>query len=490
MATVRPPHEHASVDTRLILTLAGRVLKARSFIAILLLGLVGTGTMAYSSPPIYRSEAVLLYQDRGGSNPVAQRDAPSWKQIAPRLQETLFSHALLEKLIAEFGLYPETVSRFGMVGAIDEMQKRDIHFNAREGYSFRVAFDATKPDVAQLVAARASQLLIQAQLDASAQKAQETQSFLDGEKKRAEQELRKRESELAFFAAQHPESIQVNTARTGTVFDDGSAPPTATLGLEMQALQLRERLNQMHVRPASSDLSKPGVPREIAEVRSRAEAELAAAQRELADQQTQFTEEYPGVKRAMVRVETAKARLRHLEEKADISPAAPGPTTQAPAVSSPEPAEAQMVREELSLVEKQIRATRSRPRTPGARPEFSGDPAMQGRMRAEYVELEWRARESRERLSLLESRQFQAEMQSMLESQSKRGDLVVLDPAFKPAAPFHSPRPKILLAGGFASLLIALAVGLGLVLRDDRLCGASDLQRFGLPPLLAEVPPP
>jgi hypothetical protein len=192
----------------------------------------------------------------------------------------------------------------------------------------------------------------------------------------------------------------------------------------------------------------------------------------------------------MVRVETAKARLRHLEEKADISPAAPGPTTQAPAVSSPEPAETQMVREQLSLVEKQIRATRSRPRTPGARPEFSGDPAMQGRMRAEYVELEWRARESRERLSLLESRQFQAEMQSMLESQSKRGDLVVLDPAFKPAAPFHSPRPKILLAGGFASLLIALAVGLGLVLGDDRLCGASDLQRFGLPPLLTEVPPP
>ena len=42
------------------------------------------------------------------------------------------------------------------------MQKRDIHFNAREGYSFRVAFDATKPDVAQLVAARASQLLIEA----------------------------------------------------------------------------------------------------------------------------------------------------------------------------------------------------------------------------------------------------------------------------------------------------------------------------------------
>jgi uncharacterized protein involved in exopolysaccharide biosynthesis len=115
---------------------------------------------------------------------------------------------------------------------------------------------------------------------------------------------------------------------------------------------------------------------------------------------------------------------------------------------------------------------------------------MQGRMRAEYVELEWRARESRERLSLLESRQFQAEMQSMLESQSKRGDLVVLDPAFRPAVPIRSPRLKILLAGVFASLLISLATGLGLVLRDDRLYRASDVRRFGLPSLLAEVPPP
>jgi Uncharacterized protein involved in exopolysaccharide biosynthesis len=466
------------------------VLRARTFIAILLLGLLATGTRAYVSQPIYRSEVVLLYQDRGGSNPVAQRDMPSSRQIGLRLQEVLFSHALLGKLIDEFGLYPGILSRFGLVGAVDEMQKKDLHFNAREGYTFRIDFEATKPDLAQLVAARAAQLLIRAQLDASAQKAEETKSFLDGEKKRAEEELRKRESELAFFAAQHPEAIQVNTARTGTAFDDGSAS-TASLGLEMQALQLRERLGQMLARPATStDPSKASVPQDLAEARSRAETDLAAAQRELADKQAQFTEEYPGVKRAMVRVETARARLRHLEEKAAIPLQAPVSATKAPAAAGAEPAEAQMVREQLELVEKQIRATRSRPRSAAARPEFSGDPAMQGRMRAEYVELEWRARESRERLSLLESRQFQAEMQSMLESQSKRGDLVVLDPAFKPAVPIRSPRLKILLAGVFASLLISLATGLGLVLRDDRLYRASDVRRFRLPTLLAEVPPP
>ena len=489
---MRPPHENPSLSLGLILTIAWRVLRTRSFVAILLLGLVGTGALAYMSQPVYRSEAVLLYQDRGGSNPVAQQDMPSPRRIAAGLQEMLFSHALLEKLVSEFGLYPGTVARFGLVGAADEMQKHDLFFSApREGYSFRIAFEATTPELAQMVAARASQLLIRAQLDASAQKSEETKSFLDGEKKRAEEELRKRESELAFFAAQHPEAIQVNTAHTGTVFDEGSAPATASLGLEMQALQLRERLNQMHARPAgSSEPSKAGVPQDLAEVLSRAEAELAAAQHDLADKQSQFTEEYPGVKRAMVRVETAKARLRHLEEKAAIPLQVPASATQEPATSGAEPAEAQMVREQLALLEKQIRATRSRPRSAAARPEFSGDPAMQGRMRAEYVELEWRARESRERLSLLESRHFQAEMQSMLESQSKRGDLVVLDPAFRPAVPIRSPRLKILLAGVFASLLISLATGLGLVLRDDRLYQASDVRRFGLPTLLAEVPPP
>jgi uncharacterized protein involved in exopolysaccharide biosynthesis len=489
---VRSPNKYPQIDLVVILTIAGRVLRSRAFVVILLLGALATGFQAYTGRPIYRSEAVLLYQDRGGSNPVAQRDMPAPRRVALSLQELLFSHALLEKLIGEFGLYPDVVARFGLVGAADELQKQHLFFIApRDGYSFRIAFESTRPDVAQLVTARAAQLLIQAQLDASAQKSEETKSFLDGEKKRAEEELRKRESELAFFAAEHPEAVQASTARAGTAaVDESPSSATAALGLEMQALQLRERLTQMHARPAaSSEPSKAGFPQDLAEARSRAETELAAAQHDLADKQAQFTEEYPGVKRAMVRVETAKARLRHLEEKAAI-PAAPANANQAPASPGAEPADTQMVREQLALVEKQIRAARSHPHSPPVRPEFFGDPAMQGRMRAEYVELEWRARESRERLSLLESRHFQAEMQSLLESQSKRGDLVVLDPAFKPVSPFRSPRLKIILVGAFASLMIALATGLGLVLKDDRLYRASDVRRFGLPTLLAEVPPP
>jgi uncharacterized protein involved in exopolysaccharide biosynthesis len=111
-------------------------------------------------------------------------------------------------------------------------------------------------------------------------------------------------------------------------------------------------------------------------------------------------------------------------------------------------------------------------------------------VRTKYIELERRARESREHLALLENRHFQVEMQSLFASQDQQGDLVVVDPAFKPVVPLRSPRKKILIAGLLSSLGLSLTFGLSLAWKDDRLRSAGDLQRFGLPTLLCEVPPP
>jgi uncharacterized protein involved in exopolysaccharide biosynthesis len=486
--------QRPAFDIGLVLPVLGRVLRSWSFIGILVLGLGLTGAKAFRSRPVYQSEAVLLYQDRGSSNPVsAQRDAPSSRRIGLTLQEMLFSHSLLQKLISEFGLYAGTVARFGVVGGVEEIQKRDLRFKAREGYTFRVSFDSTSPELAQLVATRATELLIKAYTDSRVLEAKETERFLDSEKSRAEEELRSRESELALFMAQHPEVGDSNSARGEGLSSDSSAPETASLGYEMQALQLRERLAQLRGRPASSSESaQPGVPRAMSEARLRAEAELAAAQRELADKKSRFTEEYPDVKGAATRVESAKARLRHLEENAAAAsshaPVAPSPV--APAPSAADQNEIRMVQQQLDLLEKQMRAARSHGRRSGSRATPVTDPVVLGRARAQYAELERRTRESRDHLGLLESRQFQAEIQTIFATQAKQGELVVMDPAYKPAVPIRSDRSKILAVGIFGSLLFASAIGLALVLRDDRIRRAVDLRRFDLPDLLCEVPPP
>jgi uncharacterized protein involved in exopolysaccharide biosynthesis len=487
---VSPSPQHSStLDLGLILPIIGRVLTRKTFIGLILLGLLLSGARAYVSKPVFRSEVVLLYQDRGGANPLSQREVQSPRRIATTLQETLFSHALLEKLIREFGLYADTVASLGMVPAVEQMRKFDLHFESREGYTSRISFESISPELAQVVTARAAELLLRAQVDARAQETKETNLFLEGERARTEQELRKDEAELALFVAQHPEVVDNDILRGNALPPDSSASESASLGLEMQALQLRERLAQLRRQPAQP--AAAAAPREVSEVHVRAESELAAALRELADRQAQFTEEHPDVKRAAARVASAKAHLRHVDETAAAatSHAAPTPTSQTPAPSTTaEVPEAQMVRAQLELLERQMRAARSysrRPRTLGPT-----DPVALGRLRAQYAELERRTRESRDHHDLLENRQFQAEMQSLFATQGKRGDLVVVDPAYKPVVPVRSPRFKIIVVGVAGSLFLGLAVSLLLVLRDDRLRCAADLRRFGLPALLCEVPRP
>jgi uncharacterized protein involved in exopolysaccharide biosynthesis len=293
------------------------------------------------------------------------------------------------------------------------------------------------------------------------------------------------------FVAKNPDVVEVGTA--GLASPDSSGADSASLDLEMEALQLRARLGHLRQQPPpSAQPSKPAVPRELTEARLHAEGELAAAQRELAEKQSHFTEEYPDVKRARVRMESAKSRLRHLDE---TSAAVVSQTTDNHAVEPARPmasdqSEARLLQQQIELVEKQMRVVRSHGRRTPSRTGPGSDPHTLGRLRAQYVELERLARESREHLALLESRKFQAEMQALFATQAKRADLVVADPAYKPVVPLRSWRSKILALGGAFSLLSALAIGLLLAMRDDRLRQSTDLQRFGLPPLLCEVPPP
>lgn len=480
---------------RLALHLTGRVLKSPTFLIVVLIGATATGFFALKTRAIYRSEVVLLYQDRAGSNPVAQRESLSARKAGSLLQETLFSSALLEKLITEFGLYKKAVARYGMAAGIEEMEKKDLRFvNAREGSTFRISFESTSPEQAQSVTARAAQLLLQSRLDAQVKESQEIQTFLESEKLRAEKELQRRESELNLLLAQHPEVVETNLGRGGAVLlDSGPAPDTASLGYEMQALQLRERLDQIRRNPGSATTAlRPGLPSEVNEARVRAEAEVAAAQRELADKQAQFTEEYPDVKRAAMRLATAKALLKRVEEHSSSTPQAAGhaPSPQPSGEPGADQPEVRYLQQQIELVEKQARAARPRSRRSLPRETGNSNPQAMAEVRGKYIELDRRARESREHLVLLENRHFMVEMQALFTSQGKQGDLVVVDPANKPATPIRSARSKVLLLGLAGTLALALLIGAFRTLKDDRLRSAEDLYRFGLPALLCEVPTP
>jgi len=148
---MRPPNQHVSM-IRMILTIAGARSNRAASSRSCSLG-CWPRIWAYMSQPVYRQSGAALpgsgWIESGGA---ARHAVPASDSSLP-CRRCLFSHALLEKLVSEFGLYPGTVARFGLVVTTDSRcRKHDLFFSApREGYSFRIAFEATTPELAQMV---------------------------------------------------------------------------------------------------------------------------------------------------------------------------------------------------------------------------------------------------------------------------------------------------------------------------------------------------
>ncbi len=107
---------------------------------------------------------------------------------------------------------------------------------------------------------------------------------------------------------------------------------------------------------------------------------------------------------------------------------------------------------------------------------------------AEWARLSREVAEARERYRELEARQFLATMTANMTAAGQAAQIVVIDPAYLPAAPVGPARSRLL---GLALLVAGLAgVGAALLaaLIDDRILDRADVERLGLAPILAEIP--
>ena len=129
-----------------------------SVILTLALGALAFGIFSHFRQPKYRSETVILYVERRNLNDETHVQT-SQQAVSVRLRELLFARPNLERVINQFGLYPETRAQYGMVDAIEEF-KKDIDFRAPGGDTFSIAFHGTSPSQAQRVTAELARLVI------------------------------------------------------------------------------------------------------------------------------------------------------------------------------------------------------------------------------------------------------------------------------------------------------------------------------------------
>src|SRR5262249_16792392 len=136
--------------------------------------------------------------------------------------------------------------------------------------------------------------------------------FLESEKKRADEDLFKRETELSSFIAKHPEFAAENNAEQAgsggrTEMMKQVADPDLQGALARQQQRLRAAINKPRGAPAASGGGGAPAPpdqtlADLAAASKLADAEVTAAQKDLDQKSEKLTDAHPDVKMAKSRL--------------------------------------------------------------------------------------------------------------------------------------------------------------------------------------------
>lgn len=447
----------------------------RGAAAALAVGLLATTAVVWLTRPVFKSETVLLY--RTGARQGYGEEIDPARRAGSRLQDMLFSRERFARIVRELKLNP----RMDPLEAAEDMIKGTT-FRVRDGSTFAIGFEAQDPSVAQTVTRRLADSLIEDNARQRRDEADEHKAFLDQEKQRAEATVRAKESELANFLYQNPafatRGNQPGSMSGGSVGGDGGVDDgSRALALQMQIEELRSQL-------ATSGAGAGGIPApalrgspELVAARARAEDELGQAEKNLAEQRQRLTDDHPDVRAALARVQVARAEAKRASGALDAgnSKAGGGASAGSPTAS---------IERRIHLLEAQLASSRRRSRPLAA---------VLGHKEAVATELEWQrisreVTEAREKLGKLGDRQFQADLMATLESSGQAGLMVVVDPPYLPIKPTKDPRPKVAIAGIFASMMLAFGWAGLRAATDDRLFDAADVARQTAYPVLTVVP--
>lgn len=448
---------------------------------------------ALAQKPMFESETVLLYREVIPTSVIQGRDvSQSTRNLASRYREMLLARGQLQKVAEEFELLGASADN----QVADDMRTL-VDFRSKGTGTFNIVFRSEDPELAQKVTTRLAELLIEEDKRIAREEASTTQTFLEDQKKRADDELKKRERAQAQFLADHPEFADESGGGSGSgasvraaAAKKDNAPKRnvdpRVLALERQRNRLRDRLAAPDDPAPRSTSKRSRTPEQIA-----ADARVVQAQREVDDltsdldsRLARFTDKHPDVIKARNALTDAQQRLRRAQ-------AAVPPDEDDPILAGPidrEALEADLQKVERDLAAMRAKVARERPDDKQA---VDADDATSWvvQLETDWSRLMRDVEESRDRVESLEAKVFTAEITAdSVASQTSK--LTVIDPANVPQRPVGKGKKIIVLAGLllFGGLGVAMALGLALI--DDRIYTRWDLEQAGVAQVLVEVPRP
>jgi polysaccharide chain length determinant protein (PEP-CTERM system associated) len=452
------------------------------------------GAIVYTSqlPNVYRSETLIMV--------VPQRIPESYvrstvtARIEDRLatiQPQILSRSRLERIILDFGLYPEERSRVVMEDVVTLMRAQ-IKVNIERGDAFRISYLNGDPRMAQKVTERLATWFIDENLRERSVLAEGTNLFLDSQLEEAKNRLLEYEKRVESYRRQHagelPSEVDSNLqairsaqVQLQAVTDAINRDADRRLAVERQIADLEA------VRPAPVASQAVAVTPESPEQRSTAQ-QLQAATAQLRVLELRYKSEHPDVVRT-------KSAIRELEAKLQAErSAAPAP---APAVATPIVNEADVRRENrlrelrselISIDEQTEKKHAEESRLTAVIASYQQRVEAAPKRESEMIELTRDYATVQNLYTSLLGKREDAKLAASLEKRQVGEQFKVLDPAGLPERPFSPDRLRLNALAAMAGLGLGLGLAVLLEYRDGSFKNELDVARVLQVPVLALVP--
>ncbi|MGK3964176.1 hypothetical protein WMF01_26725 [Sorangium sp. So ce1667] len=502
----------------------------RGTAAMIAVGLTISLALALATKRVWRSEATILYRETIQTGRDPQSSTARAARLGPKLKDTLTARGTLAGVIEAFGLYPEKTAR-SMVEAVEEI-KNHVGFRAQSSDTYVISFTHDDPRVAQQVAARLTQILVDDYRRDSLGTATMTRDFLRRELAEASAKVEEASRALATFLARNPQfQWGLNDSPYAPVPQPLGPPgapapaaariapalPARPVDPQLAALERQLARVEALLGVARSHATAPGQPLppsvvEAQRARDAAVAAVAAAEAALAEKLTTVTPLHPDAITAKRRAEAARSQLAAAESALGLVRAGltEVPRDEARALT---PARRAALEAERSALLRQIGGLRARGgggiraaaggearRAAGgedgraAGGEVGRAPAGDQGAEERIIELEteWHRlrldlERAREYLKTVQANERAADLSADAAENKSETELDILDPAYLPSRPDRG-RGRVFFAGAAVTFFFALGVAGTRVLLNDTLYDGGDIHALGGPALLAEMP--
>lgn len=411
------------------------------------------GVLAWYKVDLYRSETVILVEQQK----ITEKYVPSvvggsTAERVSTITQQVLSRTYLQKIIDEFQLYPDQISRDGYESVIERLRKTiKIQTKGSGGQveAFTISFAHEDPMVAMKVTAKLASQYIDENLKIREQFLEGATEFLDQELVTAKEALDKKEKELSEYKLRYLGELPNQLEASLRTLDR----------LQGEKTRIQESINAVHARLDLLEKTireyeaNPTLTHEIEGPLPEGKADpltfrLRDLRRELAKLASEYTDSYPDII-------ALKSQIKEVEQELAGRHTEPG---QAP----PDPylAELRKSRKDLTL---QLGALKSQigtvaahmdnleqriERTPHHEQELLG-------LERDYDNLQ-------KHYQRLHENRINAKISENLDKRQKGERFRILDPANLPTKPEGIPR-QLLALGGLGGG-IGLGVGLALLL--------------------------